>query len=45
MTEVVEETLAAMPAVPMTSLEQLAAVDSEARAVAGRRVQVAAGRR
>lgn len=39
MTAVVEETLAAMPAVPMTSLEQLAAVDSEARATATRRAQ------
>jgi 1-deoxy-D-xylulose-5-phosphate reductoisomerase len=44
MTGVVEDTLAAMPAVPMTSLEQLVAVDSEARAVAGRRAQALGGR-
>ncbi|MBL8704659.1 MAG: 1-deoxy-D-xylulose-5-phosphate reductoisomerase [Rhodospirillales bacterium] len=40
MTGVVEETLTAMPPVPMTSLEQLAAVDGEARSIAERRVQV-----
>jgi len=39
-TGVVEDTLAAMPPVPMTSLEQLAAVDAEARSIAERRVQV-----
>ncbi|MCC6469299.1 MAG: 1-deoxy-D-xylulose-5-phosphate reductoisomerase [Alphaproteobacteria bacterium] len=43
-TDVVEETLAAMPAVPMTSLEQLSAVDAEARSIAARRAKVV-GRR
>ncbi|MCC7045721.1 MAG: 1-deoxy-D-xylulose-5-phosphate reductoisomerase [Alphaproteobacteria bacterium] len=43
-TDLVEETLAAMPAVPMTSLEQLSAVDAEARSVATRRAKVV-GRR
>jgi len=39
MTAVVEDTLTAIPAQAMTSLEQLGAVDREARAVADRRVQ------
>jgi 1-deoxy-D-xylulose-5-phosphate reductoisomerase len=38
-TDVVEDTLAAMPAAPMTSLEQLSAVDAEARATASRRAK------
>jgi 1-deoxy-D-xylulose-5-phosphate reductoisomerase len=40
-TSVVEDTLAAMPAVPVSSLDQVHAVDAEARAVAERRAAVA----
>jgi 1-deoxy-D-xylulose-5-phosphate reductoisomerase len=44
MTGVVEDTLAAMPALPISSLDQVHAVDTEARAVAERRA-AAVGRR
>ncbi len=37
MTAVVEDTLTAMPAVPISNLDQVHAVDAEARTVAGRR--------
>jgi 1-deoxy-D-xylulose-5-phosphate reductoisomerase len=40
-TAVVEDTLAAMPAVPVSGLDQVHAVDAEARAVAERRAAVA----